>query len=156
MTLGRVDQLQEQGRVEALIRSLSRFSEKALLIISGNSDVSADAKKIGPVLIFERLWLETGIKDAIQRLLNGRKYQFDLERAIFLTVLNRRMVSGSDRNCDRWRRDYLIDGVDDLELHHLYRAMAFWEKRRPTKKMRPPFSPRCNKDLIEESLLFHR
>ena len=86
-TLGRMDQLQEQGRVEALIRSLSRFSEKALLIISGKSDVSADAKKIGPVLIFERLWLETGIKEAIQRLLNGRRYQFDVERAIFLTVL---------------------------------------------------------------------
>ena len=98
-----MDQLQEQGRVEALIRSLSRFSEKVLLIISGKSDVSADAKKIGPVLIFERLWLETGIKNVIQRLLNGRKYQFDVERAIFLTVLNRLMVSGSDRNCDRWR-----------------------------------------------------
>lgn len=54
-TLDRMDQLKEQGRVEALIRSLSRFSEKALLIISGKSDVSADTKKIGPVLIFERL-----------------------------------------------------------------------------------------------------
>jgi len=51
-TLGRMDKLQEKGRVETLIRSLSRFSEKALLIISGKSDISADAKKIGPVLIF--------------------------------------------------------------------------------------------------------
>jgi len=155
-TLGRMDQLQEQGRVEALIRSLSRFSEKALLIISGKSDVSADAKKIGPVLIFERLWLETGIKDAIQRLLSSRKYQFDVERAIFLTVLNRLMVSGSDRNCDRWRRDYLIEGVDDLELHHLYRAMAFLGEETVDQKDATAFSPRCNKDLIEESLFFHR
>jgi len=155
-TLGRMDQLHEKGRVEALIRSLSRFSEKALLIISGKSDVSADAKKIGPVLIFERLWLETGIKDAIQRLLNGRRYQFDVERAIFLTVLNRLMVSGSDRNCDRWRRDYLIDGVDDLELHHLYRAMAFLGEETADQKDATPFSPRCNKDLVEESLFFHR
>ena len=138
-TLGRMDRLQEQGRVEALIRSLSRFSERALLIISGKSDVSADAKKIGPVLIFERLWLETGIKNAIQRLLNGRKYQFDVERAIFLTVLNRLMVSGSDRNCDRWRRDYLIDGVDDLELHHLYRAMAFLGEETVDQKDATPF-----------------
>ena len=155
-TLGRMDQLQEQGRVEALIRSLSRFSEKALLIISGKSDVSADAKKIGPVLIFERLWLGTGIKYAIQRLLNGRKYQFDVERAIFLTVLNRLMVSGSDRNCDQWRRSYCIDGVDDLELHHLYRAMAFLGEETVDQKDATDFSPRCNKDLIEESLFFHR
>ena len=54
-TLGRMDQLKEKDRIETLIRSLSRFSEKALLIISGKSDVSAEAKKIGPVLIFERL-----------------------------------------------------------------------------------------------------
>ena len=55
-TVGRIDQLQSKGQVETLIRSLSRFSEQALLIISGKSDVSAESKKIGPVLIFERLW----------------------------------------------------------------------------------------------------
>jgi hypothetical protein len=54
-TVGRMDQLQSKGRVETLIRSRSRFSEQALLIISGTSDVAADAKKIGPSLIFERL-----------------------------------------------------------------------------------------------------
>ena len=42
-TLGRMDQLKEKDRIETLIRSLSRFSEKALLIISGKSDVSAEA-----------------------------------------------------------------------------------------------------------------
>ncbi|MCK5254943.1 MAG: transposase, partial [Deltaproteobacteria bacterium] len=55
-TIGRMDQLQEKDRVETLIRSLSRFSEKVLLILSGKSDVSAACKKIGPALIFERLW----------------------------------------------------------------------------------------------------
>ena len=106
-TVGRMDQLHAKGRVETLIRSLSRFSEQALLIISGKSDVSADAKKIGPTLIFERLWKETGIQAAIRKLLIGRKFEFDVERAIFLTVLHRLMVSGSDRSCDRWRRDYV-------------------------------------------------
>ena len=32
----------------------------------------------------------------------------------------------------------------------------FWEKRRPTKKMQLPFRHVCNKDLVEESLFFHR
>ena len=96
-TVGRMDRLQSKGRVETLIRSLSRFSEQALLIISGQSDLSADAKKIGPSLIFDRLWQECGIKAAIGRVLDGRKFEFDVERAVFLTVLHRLMVSGSYR-----------------------------------------------------------
>ena len=67
-TLGRMDKSQDRGQVETLIRSLSRFSEKSLLIVSGKSDICADAKKISPVLILERLWAQTGIKDAIEKL----------------------------------------------------------------------------------------
>jgi transposase len=155
-TVGRMDQLQAKGRVETLIRSLSRFSEQTLLILSGKSDLSADAKKIGPVLIFERLWKETGIQDAILRSLNGRKFEFDVERAVFLTVLHRLMVSGSDRFCHRWCRDYLIDGIDGLDLHHLYRAMGFLGEAIEDQDGATPFSPRCNKDLIEESIFSHR
>ena len=101
-TVGRMDQLQAKGRVETLVRSLSRFSEQTLLILSGQSDPAADAIKNGPALIFERLWKETGIKAALARVLAGRKFEFDVERAIFLTVLHRLMVSGSDRFCHRW------------------------------------------------------
>ena len=78
-TIGRMDQLQEKDRVETLIRSLSRFSEKVLLILSGKSDVSANSKKIGPALIFQRLWEELGIKKVIKDLLSHRKFEFDVE-----------------------------------------------------------------------------
>ena len=50
-TIGRMDQLQAKDHIETLIRSLSRFSEKVLLILSGKSDMSASAKKIGPPLM---------------------------------------------------------------------------------------------------------
>src|SRR6056297_1659261 len=72
-TLGRLDQLQEKGRVETLIRSLSRFSENTMLILSGKNDISADAISIEPVLIFERLWRESGIQFAIRKLLGKKK-----------------------------------------------------------------------------------
>ena len=153
-TIGRMDQLQAKGRVETLIRSLSRFSEKTMLILSGKSDVSADAVKIGPSIIFERLWKETGIKKAIQRLLINRRFEFDVERAIFLTVLHRLIVSGSDRFCERWRRDYSINGTEQLDLHHLYRAMTFLGEQVDDQKAATPFTARCNKDLIEESIFF--
>jgi len=153
-TIGRMDQLQAKGRVETLIRSLSRFSEKTMLILSGKSDVSADAVKIGPSIIFERLWKETGIKKAIQRLLIDRRFEFDVERAIFLTVLHRLIVSGSDRFCERWRTDYSINGTEQLDLHHLYRAMTFLGEQVDDQKAATPFTIRCNKDLIEESIFF--
>lgn len=151
-TIGRMDRLQEKDRVETLIRSLSRFSERAMMILSGKSDISADARSIGPVLIFDRLWRESGIQNAIRKLLNERKFEFDVERAIFLTVLHRLMVSGSDRFCEKWRRDYLVAGIDELQLHHLYRAMSFLGEELDDQADAMPFSPRRNKDLIEEML----
>jgi len=47
---------------------------------------------------YKRLWGQIGIKEAIKHLLKGRKFEFDVERAIFLTVLHRLMTSGSDRH----------------------------------------------------------
>ena len=152
VTLGRMDRLQARGEIETLIRSLSRFSEKALLVLSGKADIHASAKKIGPVLIFERLWKELQIGKVIKSHLGGRKFEFTMERAIFLTVLHRLLVSGSDRFCDKWHRDYRIEGVNHLSLHHLYRAMAFLGEEMADQQDRTPFSPRCIKDLMEEDL----
>ena len=35
-TVGRMDKLQSKGEVETLVRSLSRFSDKVLLVLSGS------------------------------------------------------------------------------------------------------------------------
>ncbi len=155
-TIGRMDQLQPKGRIETLIRSLSRFSERTLMILNGQSDVSAEARKIGPSLIFERLWKETGIREAIRDVLTDRRFEFDVERAVFLTVLHRLMASGSDRFCDKWRREYSIKGVEKLSLHHLYRAMAFLGEELNDQNDAMSFAPRCTKDLIEEIIFFKK
>jgi transposase len=155
-TIGRMDYLQERGEIENLVRSLSRFSEKVLLILSGQGEAQASAKKIGPALIFERLWEEVGIRRILDRLLQEREFGFAVERAIFLTVLHRLMVSGSDRFCEKWRQDYLIGGVEALALHHLYRAMAFLGEELADQKGRTPFAPRCIKDWVEEALFLER
>jgi glycosyltransferase A (GT-A) superfamily protein (DUF2064 family) len=59
-TIGRMDRLQPKALVDTLIESLSWFSQLTMLILTGKSDVSTDAKKIGPALIFDRLWKQTG------------------------------------------------------------------------------------------------
>ena len=156
-TVGRLDRLRQQGEIEPLVRSLSRFSEKVLLVLSGQSDdLHAAAKKIGPALIFERLWKELGIGQVLRGLLSQRKFEFDVERAVFLSVLHRLFVSGSDRSCDKWHRDYVLQGVEGLSLHHLYRAMAFLGEELDDQSDRTPFSPRCTKDLVEEALFDRR
>jgi hypothetical protein len=50
-TLGRLDQLQEKGDIETVSRSLSKFSENILLVLTGKSDIKSDSSIIGPVLV---------------------------------------------------------------------------------------------------------
>ena len=55
-------------------------------------------------------------------LLEGCGFGFDVERAAFVSVLHRLFVSGTDRPCEKWMRDYSIDGIESLHLHHLART----------------------------------
>jgi transposase len=81
-----------------------------------------------------------------------------LERAVFLTVLHRLFAGGSDRAAGRWRQDYRIEGVEGLDLHHLYRAMAWLgeELSEDQQDGATPFAPRCLKDVLEETLFARR
>lgn len=155
-TIGRMDKLKTKSDIDKLVYSLARYSEKVLLILSGKSDVSAMSRKIGPSLIFERLWEELGIKKVIKSLLTDRKFEFDVERAIYLTVLHRLFISGSDRHCDKWRRDYLIEGIEGLSLHQVYRAMAWIGEPLVGQEKARALAPRCIKDKIEEGIFFEQ
>jgi len=154
--LGRLDQLLASGQLDSLIQSLGRFSEKlAVLGAHARGDsIATRSARIGPALIFERLWQGCSIDKVLTSLLKGRRFEFSVERAIFLTVLHRLFAPGSDRAAEKWKDDYEIEGVADLELHHLYRAMAWLGEVLPSTQQdgATPFSPRTNKDLIEEAL----
>jgi hypothetical protein len=159
-TLGRIEDLRESGQLERLLRSGARFSEKAIVLDAldrGDAQVLA-ARRIGPALVFERLWEETGCRAVVDELAGGRKHDFSLERAAFLTVLHRLFCGGSDRAADRWRLDCRIEGVDSLDLHHLYRTMAWLGEELPEAEQdgATPFAPRCLKDLLEERLFARR
>jgi len=159
-TLGRLDQLVQDGQLDALLLSGARFSQ-TLLLLSAHSQGHLPiitTRHIGPALLFERLWQETGCRAVVDGLLAGRKFEFPLERAIFLTVLHRLFAPGSDRAAAQWRQDYEINGCNDLQLHHLYRAMAWLGEKLPDDQQsgRTPFAPRCLKDLVEEGLFRQR
>ena len=157
-TLGRLDELKASGRLEALMRSGLRHCENLALIdaYAAGETQAVTVQRIGPDLVFGRLWKECGIQEVIQSLLQARRYDFDVERAVYLTVLHRLFASGSDRAAERWREDYLIAGTEALDLHHLYRAMAFLGQEIEPKGQKTLGTARCLKDLIEEELFERR
>jgi len=159
-TLGRLDELQQSGKLEGLLCSGAKFCESVLLLASQRrgDTTTMRTRTIGPAMIFERLWRETGCQEVIGRLLEQRKFEFPLERAIFLTVLHRLFTSGSDRAAEKWKETLDIDGVDKLQLHHLYRAMAWLGEALGEEGQfaATPFAPRVTKDLIEEGLFAFR
>jgi Transposase DDE domain len=159
-TLGRLDQLQQSGQLDALLVSGARLAQSVLLLSAHAKGhlPSITTRHIGPALIFQRLWQQTGCRRVIEQLLDGRRFEFDVERAVFLTVLHRLFAPGSDRAADKWKADYQIDGCESLQLHHLYRAMAWLGEQLPEDQQqgKTPFAPRCIKDRIEEELFAHR
>ncbi|SRR6266496_1549630 len=158
--LGRLDELLADSKLDALIQSLGRFSEK-LAVLGAHArgeTIATRSARIGPALIFQRLWQACSIGPVLTSLLKDRRFEFPVERAIFLTVLHRLFAPGSDRAAEKWKDDYAIEGVAELGLHHLYRAMAWLGEILPDDQQKgaTPFVPRTTKDRIEEELFAQR
>lgn len=157
LTLGRLEEINKSGGLESLLQSGSRLSKK-LMVLSAHKKgrgTRVSSRRIGPLMVFERLWKESGCQEVLLELLSQRHFEYDVERAIFISVLHRLFGSGSDRACSKWRRDYDGDG----ELHHFYRAMAWLGEPLRFEKENvgvPPFTQRCTKDVIEEKLFSRR
>jgi len=152
--LGRKDVLLASGELDRLITSIARHSERAMLL----SDMEAGrlaCTRIGGPLLFGRLWKRLGIGEVLGDLLQDRGFEFAVERAVFVAVLHRLFVSGSDRACEKWMADYAIPGSDGLQLHHFYRAMA-WLGEECGPAENDGMAPRCVKDEIEERLFDRR
>src|SRR5512144_1083669 len=119
-TLGRAEDWLDTGKLDQLLQSGARLSETALVLsaLRDGDGLVVGSRRLGPSLIFERLWRETGCQAVIEGLLAERQFQFPVERAIFASVLHRLCISGSDRACDKWLEGYRV-GLDGLDLHHL-------------------------------------
>ena len=126
-TLGRESDLIVGGGADALLRSLARFGDKVRLVenYEGGRLEAKQIQQIGPDLAFGRLWGSTSIDRVLKELLKGRRFDFPVERAIYLSVLHRLFESGSDRACGKWKHDFRVPGAEGLELHHLYRSMRW-------------------------------
>ena len=159
-TVGRLDELEKSGELESLLRSGLRFAKNLAVLDAGRAERQSGTKgtSIGPGLVFERLWKETGIEAVVRKAAEDRKFEFPVERAVFLTVLHRLVAPGSDRAAEHWKDGQRIAGTEELQLHQLYRAMAWLGEVLP-KQQQPRekgHSPRCVKDVLEEMLFAGR
>jgi len=158
--LGRLDLLQQSGQLDSLLASLQRFSEKVAVLgeIATGAVATSAFRHTGAVLIFERLWQALGLDRVLAGLVRERRFGFSIERILFVTVLQRLLAPGSDRQAERWLQDYRIAGTEGLELQHFYRAMGWLGEALPEGEQdgATPFAPRCTKDLVEEALFARR
>lgn len=153
--LGRRDQIENSGLLDGLIASAARHSRRSIVLSRFYRGELAELhrRSIGPNLVFGRLWEATGCREVLQRHLRERHFGFDAERAIYLTVLHRLMVSGSDRHANTWRETVAVPGAEAITLDHAYKAMA-WLGEEITAKT--DSRPRRRSDAIEEALYAHR
>jgi len=126
-TLGRREEVEASSLIDELIASAARHSRRSIVLSRFYRGQLPELHRasIGPDLVFGRLWAETGCRDVLNSLLADRYFGFDVERAVYLTVLHRLMVSGSDRHAHAWRNGLRVPGVEGLDLSHAYKAMAW-------------------------------
>jgi hypothetical protein len=148
--LGRRDEVAASGLLDSLIASAARHSRRSIVLSRFYRGEQPVLKRlsIGPNLVFGRLWQDLGCRDVLRGLLADRHFGFDVERAVYLAVVHRLMVSGSDRHASTWRQSLRFPGADTLTLDHAYKAMAWLgEAIGPGRVMT---------DAIEETLYRHR
>jgi len=148
--LGRRDEVEASGMLDALVASAARHSRRSIVLSRFYRGELPELERtsIGPDLVFGRLWQETGCRDVLRGLPADRQFGFDVERAVYLTVLHRLMVSGSDRHASTWRRGFKVPGAAGLSLDQAYKAMAWLGASIG--------DDRSMTDVVEEALYRHR
>lgn len=148
--LGRRDEVEASGLLDSLIASAARHSRRSIVLSRFYRGELPALKRlsIGPDLVFGRLWQDLGCRDVLRGLLADRQFGFDVERAVYLAVVHRLMVSGSDRHASTWRQSVRVPGADGLTLDHAYKAMIWLGEEIG--------QGRVMTDAIEEALYRHR
>ena len=128
---GREDQL-DLDALRNLIRSIARYLGPAETLqveakFSGESPLQfISSRPLGGAWVLDQVWRQLQLDKVIGKLLAGRQYALPVERALFAMVANRALDPLSKLATAEWvGQDVWIDGVDRVEVQHLYRAMDF-------------------------------
>lgn len=130
--LGRLEELVGEGKLDGLMRSMAKFSER-LRVIEASEAHGIDtcrSKVWGPALVFGRLWERQRMPEALGKLCHSRRFQFDAERVAFALALQRLCEPGSDLHGSHWVEKVEAEGFERIELQHLYRTVRWLAEAR--------------------------
>lgn len=130
-SLGRLDELLAKGDLERVITQLVDHCPSVRILraqAAGTLTVLSDLEW-GPVLVFERLWQELGLRDRLRKF--GKGLDFDFERMIFAHTLQRFLQPGSDLSGSKWVSTVYEPSFAGLRLPHFYRSLGrLWRKKK--------------------------
>ena len=111
--LGRLDRL--DGKLAALVQSLSRFCDRPLLTAE---DVRLQqALPWGPILLARHLYDRLGLAQIIRAAASSSKRQFDIAETAFVLIANRLTDPCSEHGLARWLESYYVcDGSGERWL----------------------------------------
>ncbi len=137
---GRADDPEVMERLRRLAKSILRRTCPEEIVAAGGDWKLVCAWPHGDVHALEAIWQRLGIPD-ILRTQTGKRFRYDVERALFAMVANRACAPVSKLYChEQWlKEDVRIAGTEGLDLQHLYRAMDFLE---------------ANKESIEQAIFY--
>src|SRR6516162_4136430 len=83
--LGRKEIVVARGDLDRLARSVARLAQRSMVLSLGQGEAPPHAvcRRIGPALLFERLWQEAGCRAVLTALAGQRQFAFAGERAVF-------------------------------------------------------------------------
>jgi len=129
--LGRRDQVDEEA-VKRFIGSLARFlseDDQAAVQAQVGLDAGVEylgSKEYGGTYLLDGLWRRLGIDKAIRKAAGEREFSVPVERLLFALVANRALAPSSKLAAETWIQDVsFIDGLPEVEVQQLYRAMDF-------------------------------
>ena len=138
---GRAEDPEAIERLRRLAHSIRKRLSPEEIVAEDPSWQLINAWPYGDLYVLEALWRRLGFDAVIAEVLDRRKFDFPVERALFAMIANRACAPCSKLYCyEQWlQEDVRLQGAESLQLHHLYRAMDFLE---------------ANKETIEESLYY--
>lgn len=120
-----------QDKIPQVLQHLIKYSKEKLELLDLAQDLSPDeALEFGPKIIFERIWSDLGLDKIINKLQRKTKHQFNLEQALFSSVLNRIVEPKSElATCNLWADN--VYGLEKFQLHQYYRSLDFLIEHKP-------------------------
>ena len=126
ISFGCIDKLNKE-QLKKLGSSLIKYCNSQVLM-DVNTIEEKSRKNWGAVRLLQKIWKMYDLSGLINHLSNDSKIEFDVCNTIFLMLIDRLLDPKSKlKSYEEQKRYY---EVEDVELHHLYRALDFLYKHK--------------------------